>query len=107
MSDVSPLGAIFLAIFLFSLLGFYIAIRRGLLSTPTAGILCTVLTTVSLALYGLTNDSIDDGLAVAGAVGVGMSFTGMMVVIASFFKNNQPDTLRAYDAMRQNQPDEQ
>ena len=63
LSDVTPLGAVFLGIFLFSLLGFYVAIRRSLLSTPTAGVLCSVITIVSLALYGLSNNDIDDGLA--------------------------------------------
>lgn len=107
MSEVTAIGAVFLGIFWFSLLGFYVAIRRKLISVPSGGLLSAVISTVSLVLFGLTSDTIDDGLGVVGGVGVGIAFTGMMVVIASFFKNNQPETLQAYDDMVKQRTPEQ
>lgn len=99
MSEVNGVGALFLALFFFSLLGFYITIRRGLLSTLSAGVLCAVTSVVSLAMFGIIDDSIDNGLAVTGSLVVGLTFTGMMVTMASFFQSNQPKNLKAYDAM--------
>lgn len=105
MAEVSGIGVLFLVIFFFSLIGFYVAIRRGLMKLSTAGVMCGAITIVSLVLFGLTNDSVDDNLALVGGFGVGLTFTGMMVTMAAFFQNNQPSTLAAYDAMMSKRDD--
>lgn len=110
MSDVSAVGAFFLAVFFLSLVGFYVAIRRELLTPLSAGALCAVISSVSLVMFGVIDDGIDDGLALTGGLLVGLIFTGMMVTMASYFRNNQPETLRAYEAMlkeRQNSDQQQ
>ncbi len=101
MAEVSTIGAVFLAIFFLSLVGFYVAIRRKLLSTIAGGILCAVISSVTLVAFGILDDNIDDGLAVTGGLIVGLTFSGMMVTMAAYFLNNQPESLRAYEAMLQ------
>ncbi len=99
MAEVSGIGILFLAIFFFSLIGFYVAIRQRLLNLAPAAILCSATTIVALILFGLTNDGVDDNLALVGGFGVGLAFTGMMITMAAFFQNNEPASLAAYDAM--------
>ncbi|PJF44772.1 MAG: hypothetical protein CUN55_02335, partial [Phototrophicales bacterium] len=81
MAEVSGVGFVFLGIFFFSLIGFYVAIRRNLLKLSTAALLCSTTTIVSLILFGLTNDRVDDNLALVGGFGVGLAFTGMMITM--------------------------
>lgn len=107
MAEVSTGGAVFLAMFFLSLLVFYIIIRRGFLSPMVAGGLCAAVNVVALIMFGFTQENLDDVLVIAAAVGIGLTFSAMMTVMAIFFKNNESETLRAYDAMLEQRRNDQ
>ena len=107
MADVNAFGAAMLSIFFFGLFFFYVTIRRGWLAPAIAGGLSAVINVVVLIAFGFTQDNMDDGFVIATAFGVGLTFSGMMTVMAIFFKNNEPQTLKAYDAMLDKQRNQQ
>lgn len=103
MTEVTPVSAIFLAIFFFSLVGFYIIIRRNLMKMSVAGSLAAIINTTSLIIFGIIHEDIADTFAFFGGIVVGLGFTSAMLTMAAFFRNNEPKTLAAYDAMLVNQ----
>jgi hypothetical protein len=84
------MGAIFLFFFAATLFGLYIAIRRSWgdrLTTSGAGIILSVLFVV---LYALTYENTSVGQALFSGVVAGLGFSIAVIIIASFFRANQP-----------------
>ncbi|MCB9437050.1 MAG: hypothetical protein H6673_08690 [Anaerolineales bacterium] len=100
MDNLTSLGVIFLVIFFASLVGFYIVIRRQLMPLRDAGGLAMVINVGSAVAVGLSSDNVDGTLAIIGGMAIGALFTGAMIIMATFFQNNQPENLAAYDAAR-------
>lgn len=101
MSDVSAPGAIFLTVFFLCLIGSYIIIRRNLIKLRVIGALSAVINCAALVAFGLSNEEIDEPLAITGGIVVGLAFTAAMLTMAAFFQNNQSSTVSAYDATYQ------
>lgn len=100
MSNITGLGIVFLFVFFASVVGFYIVIRRQLMPLRDSAGLATVINVGSAVAVGLSSENVDATLAVMGGIVVGLLFTGTMVTMATFFQNNQPENLAAYDASR-------
>lgn len=100
MSNLTGLGFFFLIIFFVNLVGFYIVIRRQLMGLRDAGGLAVVISVGSAVAVGLSSENVDGVLAIIGGIVIGLLFSGAMITMATFFQNNQPETLAAYDSMR-------
>ncbi|MFP4321043.1 MAG: hypothetical protein ACLFTK_01170 [Anaerolineales bacterium] len=97
---MSGLGIIFLAVFMLALLGTYIGVRRELLALPVAGLVCAAMTVGALFGFGITQD-LELLHSTLMAVFIGLSFTGVILLMAAFFLANQPEELDAYLADRE------
>lgn len=100
MDNLTGLGVFFLVVFFASLVGFYIVIRRQLMPLRDAGGLALVINIGAAVAVGLSSDNVDGTLAIVGGIAIGALFTGAMITMATFFQNNQPENLAAYDAAR-------
>jgi hypothetical protein len=84
------LGYIFLLLFGITLFVMYIAIRRAWGSTTTIGSIGAILSVLFVILFALLHENTFTGLAIFAGLVVGLGFSGAVVVIASFFRMNQP-----------------
>lgn len=84
------MGVIFLFFFSVTLFVLYIAIRRSWgdrLTTSGAGIILSVLFVV---LFSLTYEKTSVGQAIFSGVVGGLGFSLAVIIIANFFRANQP-----------------
>ncbi|NDJ78583.1 MAG: hypothetical protein GYB65_20225 [Chloroflexi bacterium] len=86
------MGYIFLALFGITLFAMYIAIRRELTRTLYIGGLGAGLSIVFVMLFALTQEKTSTLQAIVAGIVVGLGFAGAVVVIAVFFRTNQPAT---------------
>jgi hypothetical protein len=86
------MGVIFLGLFSVTLFGLYIAIRRGWGDTLIAGGAGAMLSVVFVVLYALVEQDTSVGQALFSGVVVGGGFSAAVVIIATFFRTNQPST---------------
>lgn len=95
---MNGLSIIFLVVFFASLVGGYVAIRRGLSTILNIGLISGAINVASLTIVGLGRDA-DTALSVLGGIVVGIGMTFAMVTMAAFFQNNQSSsTIAAFDA---------
>lgn len=91
---MSIFGAIFLGLFGLTLFAAYIVIRRNLLNIRSTGLLCAAITSSALFAFGVVEDlQLLHSFVVALVLGLG--FSGAVIVMAAFFKNNQAPELEA------------
>lgn len=83
-------GIGFLAMFALVQMGSYIGIRRGLLDLRTAGLLCGMGSIGAMIGFSLTQNLAVEYALVTG-IGIGAVFTIALMIMASFFQNNQPN----------------
>ena len=83
-------GVIFLVLFAITLFVLYIAIRRAWGNTLTAGGVGAILSVLFVILYALTSQDNSVGQAVFAGLIVGLGFSVGVVIIAVFFRANQP-----------------
>jgi hypothetical protein len=86
------MGFIFLALFAVTLFVLYIAIRRAWGQTLFNGAIGAILSTVFVMLYALTYEDNSAAQAILAGLVVGLGFSVMVVIIAMFFRSNQPGT---------------
>ncbi|MBP8973323.1 MAG: hypothetical protein KBH93_05555 [Anaerolineae bacterium] len=84
------MGVILLALFAATLFVLYIAIRRAWGQTLTVGGLGAILSLLWVVLYALLVEETSLGQAIFGGVVVGLGFAAVVVLIAVFFRANQP-----------------
>jgi hypothetical protein len=89
---VQPMGYLFLALFALTLFVMYIAIRRAWAPTLTIGGVGAILSVLFVILYALTNEKTSTEQAIFAGIVAGLGFAGTVVVIATFFRANQPST---------------
>jgi hypothetical protein len=82
-------GIGFLAMFALVQAASYIGVRRSLLDLRTAAMLCTMGSIGAMVGFGLTQN-LGLGYALVVGLAVGIVFTVALMVMASFFQNNQP-----------------
>jgi ABC-type Fe3+-siderophore transport system permease subunit len=83
-------GVIFLALFAVTLFVLYIAIRRAWGPTLTVGSVGAILSMLFVILYALTSQNNSAGQAIFAGLVVGLGFSIGVVIIAAFFRTNQP-----------------
>ncbi len=84
------MGLIFLILFGLTLFVLYIAVRRTWASLLVTGTVGAMLSVLFVVLYALTYEDTSTEQAIfAGIIG-GLGFSGAVIVIASFFRTNQP-----------------
>lgn len=86
------MGSIFLVLFAVTLFVLYLAVRRGWGATLTVGGIGMVLSVLFVILFALTYEDTSVGQAIFSGVVVGIGFTVMVVIIAGFFRTNQPSS---------------
>ncbi|MEW6579263.1 MAG: hypothetical protein AB1435_08710 [Chloroflexota bacterium] len=84
------MGVILLALFAATLFILYIAIRRAWGETLTVGGIGAILSLLWVVLYALLVEETSLGQAIFGGVVVGLGFAAVVVIIAVFFRANQP-----------------
>ncbi len=84
------MGLLFLGLFAVTLFVLYIAIRRGWGETLTTGGIGGVLSVLFVILFALTYEDTSVGQAIFAGIVVGVVFTVTVVIIAGFFRTNQP-----------------
>lgn len=84
------MGFVFLALFAVTLFGLYIAVRRAWGQTLYNGAMGAILSTVFVTLYALTYEKTSAAQAIFAGIVVGLGFSIMVVIIAVFFRANQP-----------------
>lgn len=84
------MGYIFLFGFAITLFVLYIAIRRAWGQTLYAGSIGAILSTVFVVLYALTYEKTSTLQALFAGIVVGLGFSVAVVIIAVFFRTNQP-----------------
>jgi hypothetical protein len=83
-------GVIFLVLFAITLFVLYIAIRRAWGNTLTVGGVGAILSALFVILYALTSQKNSAGQAVFAGLVVGLGFSIGVIIIAVFFRTNQP-----------------
>jgi hypothetical protein len=83
-------GVIFLVLFAVTLFVLYIAIRRAWGQTLTVGSVGAILSVLFVILYALTAQDNSAGQAIFAGLVVGLGFSIGVVIIAAFFRTNQP-----------------
>lgn len=86
------MGFVFLALFAVTLFVLYIAVRRAWGQTLFNGAMGAILSTVFVMLYALTYENNSAAQAILAGLVVGLGFSVMVVIIAVFFRTNQPGT---------------
>ena len=84
------MGVIFLVLFAITLFVLYIAIRRAWGATLTLGGTGAILNLLWVVLYALLVEETSVGQAIFAGIVVGLGFTAVVVIIAVFFRANQP-----------------
>jgi hypothetical protein len=84
------MGLVFLGLFAVTLFILYIAVRRGWGETLTMGGIGMVLSVLFVILFALTYEDTSVGQAIFSGIVVGVVFTVTVVIIAGFFRTNQP-----------------
>ncbi len=84
------MGVIFLALFAATLFTLYIAIRRAWGDTLTTGGIGTILSLLWVVLYALLHEETSVAQALFAGVVVGGGFAVFVIIIARFFRANQP-----------------
>lgn len=100
------MGVIFLALFAITLFALYIAIRRAWGDTLTTGSIGAILSLLWVVLYALLHEgtSVAQAIFAGGVVGIG--FAVFVVIIARFFRANQPPPGITLVSHTQAQPEE-
>lgn len=101
---MADLGYLFLALFALTLVGTYIAVRRGLAPTLYVAGAATILSIILIILYSLTVEDNTTAQALFAGVAGGVVFIGITAALASFFRANQPPAdleLASYSAQEQ------
>jgi thiol:disulfide interchange protein len=83
-------GVIFMVLFAVTLFVLYIAIRRAWGNALTVGGVGAILSVLFVILYALTSQNNSVGQAVFAGLVVGLGFSIGVVIIAVFFRANQP-----------------
>jgi len=83
-------GVIFLALFAITLFVLYIAIRRGWGDTLTTGGIGAILSLLWVVLYALLYEETSVAQALFAGVVVGVGFAVFVIIVARFFRANQP-----------------
>ncbi|NJL95789.1 MAG: hypothetical protein HC915_19685 [Anaerolineae bacterium] len=89
------LALIFFVLFCIIIVATYIAIRRGLMRAQVAGSLCAAASVAVLFAFGLAQ-GLFVGHALFAALVVGLVFSSAAVLMAAFFRVNEPSALEAY-----------
>ncbi len=84
------MGYLFLILFAATLFVLYIAVRRGWGETLPLGGSGAILSTLFIVLYSLVQEKTSAGQAIFAGLVVGLGFSVTVVIIASFFRTNQP-----------------
>ena len=84
------MGYLFLILFAATLFVLYIAVRRAWFDTLTLGGSGAVLSVLFITLYSLVQEETSTGQAIFAGLVVGLGFSVTVVIIASFFRTNQP-----------------
>ncbi len=84
------MGVIFLLMFAATLFALYIAIRRSWGDTMTIGSASTILSIAFIIAFALLDQKTSTGQAVFSGIVVGIGFPVAVIVIALFFRANQP-----------------
>jgi hypothetical protein len=84
------MGMVFLALFAVTLFVLYIAVRRAWGQTLYVGSIGAILCVLFVVLYALTYEKTSTGQAIFAGLVVGLSFPVAVVIIAVFFRTNQP-----------------
>ena len=103
------MGYIFLALFAVTLFMLYIAVRRSWGPTLYLGGVGAILCTVFVILYSLVHEETSVAQAVFAGLVVGLGFSVTTVIIAAFFRTNQPgaDVRIVSEHQHDQQPPEQ
>ncbi|MBN1202092.1 MAG: hypothetical protein JXJ20_09575 [Anaerolineae bacterium] len=83
-------GYFFLALFAVTLFVLYIAIRRTWGQTLYLSSMGAIISVASVILYALTYEKTSTAQAIFAGLVVGLGFTAVVVIIALFFRTNQP-----------------
>ncbi len=100
------MGVIFLALFAITLFVLYIAIRRAWGDTLTTGGIGAILSLLWVVLYALLHEETSVAQAIFAGVVVGIGFAVFVVIIARFFRANQPPPGLTLVSHTQAQPEE-
>jgi len=84
------MGVIFLLLFAATLFVLYIAVRRSWGDTTTLGSVGTILCILFVILFALLDQETSTGQAIFSGIVVGIGFPGVVIIIAMFFRANQP-----------------
>ncbi|MBN2305026.1 MAG: hypothetical protein JXQ72_11140 [Anaerolineae bacterium] len=84
------MGVLFLVLFGLTLFGLYIAVRRAWGSTLYTGSIGAILSVLFVVLYALTYEKTSTLQAIFAGIVVGVGFAAAVVIIAVFFRTNQP-----------------
>lgn len=84
------MGYIFLLLFGAALFGLYIAVRRAWAQTLYLGSIAGILNMLFVVLFALIQEETSTGQAIFSGVVVGVGFTLVVVIVAVFFRTNQP-----------------
>ncbi|KAB2906251.1 MAG: hypothetical protein KJ064_24620 [Anaerolineae bacterium] len=88
---MNALSILFLLIFFLILFLTYVIVRRGWLDLTTSAGLCAVMSIFTLIGFGLSREpALALVHAILAAVVIGLIFTGAIIVMASFFRVNEP-----------------
>jgi ABC-type Fe3+-siderophore transport system permease subunit len=83
-------GYLFLVLFAATLFVLYIAVRRAWGHTLYNGLIGAILSMVFVILFALTSEETSTAQAIFAGIIVGLGFAAIVVIIAAFFRTNQP-----------------
>lgn len=83
-------GYLFLLLFAVTLFVMYIAVRRAWAETLVIGGLGAILNVMFITLFSLITEDAWIPHALLAGLGAGLAFSAIVVIIASFFRTNQP-----------------
>jgi uncharacterized membrane protein len=84
------MGVIFLLLFAVTLFVLYIAVRRSWGDTTTTGAAGVILSVAFIIAFSLLDQKTSTGQAVFSGIVVGIGFPVAVIIIAVFFRANQP-----------------
>ncbi len=84
------MGFIFLALFATTLFVLYIAVRRSWGTTLMSGGAGGILSVMFVILFALTYEDTSVAQAIFSGLVVGIGFTVVVVITATFFRTSQP-----------------
>ncbi len=86
------MGVVFLMLFAATLFILYIAVRRSWGDTLTNGSVGAILSILWVILYALVAEKTSTAQAIFAGVVTGLGFAVVVVIIALFFRANQPSS---------------